>query len=621
MKLSIIMPYYNTEKYTPKLLECLDKQMRDDVEVIIIDDGSKIPFTTDYPWAKVIRQKNTGPGLARNKGLDAMTGEYFTFLDSDDMVTDNYLSCIFEKIEEGFDYCYLSWKSMPGGWQCSVQLKSVEDEFPPFNLCVWNRVYKTATFGKQRFSPNKLWSEDADYIYRLNERGKKVFIPETIYLYRSDTPHSWTKKMMTGEIDYKRIVYNVPRVTEAIRDEIIKEYENNEIILLTNENPYPELKKKAMCMAFNTPINGTELRGVQYSGFKKIIRPISTQVVIWTAFTQQIGGIETWIYNFVKNMSKYYDILVLYDTIDSAQLARLQKIVRCVKRDNRKIICDTCIISRITDRLPATVSAKQVVQMVHACKMMPQWSIPQNHDHIIGVSQAVFDSFGEKNGKVIYNFVDKPTTKKCLLLISATRLSKRSAFEKGHARMLQLADMLEKADIPYIWLLFSDDDFPNKHDRMIILPPELDIAPYLAKADYYVSLSDAEGFGYSMVEAMINGTALLTTPITVLPELGFKDGENGYIIPFDMDFDVNKLMKIPKIEYKRTNTASIKQWRSILGDTKPKHDYVPTKSVTVEITATYYDTLLQEKLRGGQRINMTEERAQTVIDAGYGRRV
>jgi hypothetical protein len=67
---------------------------------------------------------------------------------------------------------------------------------------------------------------------------------------------------------------------------------------------------------------------------------------------------------------------------------------------------------------------------------------------------------------------------------------------------------------------------------MVVLPPILDIAPYLARADYYVSLSDAEGYGYSMIESLINNTALLTTPISVLPELGFKEGEHGYTIPF-----------------------------------------------------------------------------------------
>ena len=570
MKLSIIMPYYNTEQYTPALLEVLDKQMRDDVEVIIVDDGSKVPFKTKYKWAKVIRQENAGPGLARNKGLDAMTGEYFTFIDSDDLVTDDYFDKVFEKIDEGFDYCYISWKSLPGGWQCSVQLKSIDDEFPPFNLCVWNRIYKTATFGKNRFSPNKLWSEDADYIYRLDEKGKKAFIPDFIYLYRSDTPNSWTKKMMNGQIEYTRIVFNVPEVTEEIRDEILKEYEKNEIILLTNKNPYPELKKKAMILPFNSPINGTELRGVKYNGFKQIIKPISTQIVIWTSFTQQIGGIETWIYNFCKTMSKYYDILVLYDTISTNQLARLQQIVRCHKRDKQQIICDTCIISRITDKLPDTVQAKQTVQMVHACKMMPQWSIPQDHDYIIGVSQTALDSFNEKKGTVIYNLVDKSTDKECLTLISATRLSKVSAFEKGHARMIKLAEMLEDADIPYIWMIFSDEGMNPKRPNMVVFPPTLDIAPYLKKADYYVSLSDAEGFGYSMVESLINGTPIISTPIDVLPEIGFENEKHGYIVPFDMSFDVRKLLNIPKVEYKRTNTESVKKWRSILGNKKPK---------------------------------------------------
>lgn len=617
--LSIIIPYYNTEKYIMPLLDTLDKQMRSDVEIIIVDDGSKTPFKTNYKWAKVIRQKNAGPGLARNTGLDAMSGEYFTFIDSDDMVTGNYLKCIFEKIKEGFDYCYLSWKSLPGGWQCSVQLNSIDDEFPAFNLCVWNRVYKTATFGQHRFSPNKLWSEDADYIYRLDERGKKAFIPECIYLYRSNTPNSWTKKMMNGQIDYTRIVYNVPTVTPEIRDDILKEYEHNEIILLTNNNSYPELKKKAMCLPFNTPINGTELRGTPYSGFKRIIKPISTQVVIWTAFTQAIGGIETWIYNFCKYMSKYYDILVLYETINPVQLARLQKIVRCEKAGNRTIVCDTCIVSRITDKVPSIIQAKQTVQMVHACKMMPQWAIPQDHDYIIGVSQAVLDSFNEQNGQVIHNLIDKPTTDRCLFLISATRLDKNSAFEKGHARMLKLADMLTDAGIEYIWLLFSDAGFPEKRKNMIVMPPTMNIAPFLAKADYYVSLSDAEGYGYSMVESLINSTPVITTPISVLAELGFKDNEHGYIVPFDMDFDVLKLLEVPEVQYKQTNTKSIKEWRKILGDTVPKHDYVPEKLKTVKILKEYKDVAIGRLLSQGEKVIMSEERAKLVVDKGYGR--
>lgn len=624
-KLSIIIPAYNAENYLPQLLACLDKQMIPGVEVIIIDDGSKIPFKTDYSWATVIRQKNSGPGIARNIGLDKMTGEYFTFIDADDMVADNYLAAILDKIKtEQFDYCYLSWTTLPGGWQCSVKLNSVEDKFPAFNLCVWNRVYKTATFGKHRFNPKKLWSEDADFIYRLNEHGKKSFIGEYLYYYRSDTPDSWTKRMMNGELDYTRIVYNLKEVKAdniELLEEIKREYADNEIVLLTDRNEIPELERYCMVMRYNTPVHGDILRGDTYSGFKRIEKFKRTQVIIWTAVTQQIGGIETWIFNFVKNMSKYYDITVLYDQIDGKQLARLEQYVECIKQNPKQtIICDTIIVSRITDKVPDNIKAKQSIQMVHACKMVPQWSIPQNTDCIVGVSQAALDSFNEPNGQVIYNLTDKPTDKRCLLLISATRLSKTSAFEKGHARMLKLADMLHEAQIPFLWLIFSDQPLKGARENMIVLPPTLNIAPYLARADYYVSLSDAEGYGYSMVESLINGTALITTPIDVLSEIGFKDGFNGYVVPIDLDkFDVQKLLDIPQFEYKTTNTKSIKQWRKLLGDTKPTHAYNPHEKVKLRVTQKYHDTNLNRIVNVGEVLHIHEKRAEIIQSAGYGR--
>lgn len=625
MRLSIIIPTYNADAYLPQLLDCLDKQMVPDVEVIIVDDGSKVPFKTDYKWATVIRQENAGPGIARNTGLNKMTGEYFTFIDADDMVSEKYLATILDKIEtEAFDYCYLSWKTMPGGWNCTVQLNSVEDKFPGFNLCVWNRVYKSATFGKHRFNPKKLWSEDADFIYRLNEHGKKSFIGDIMYYYRSDTPDSWTKKMFSGQLDYTRIVYNIKEVkptdTELLA-EIKREYADNEIVLLTDKLGIPELEHYCMIMRYNTPIKGTILRGDFYSGFIKIEKPKTTQVIIWTAVTQQIGGIETWIYNFCKTMSKYYDIIVLYEQIDGKQLARLEQYVECIKRDPKQIIiCDTIIVSRITDKIPENINPKQTIQMCHTCKMQDFLKVPQDKDHIVMVSKAAAESFNEDKAEVIYNLTDEPTQKKCLLLISATRLSKLSAFEKGHARMLKLADLLDEAQIPFVWLIFSDNKLDNARRNMVILPPILDIAPYLAKADYYVSLSDAEGYGYSMVESLINNTALLTTPISVLPEIGFKEGVNGYTIPFEVDgFDVQKLLDIPQFEYKQTNTKSIKQWRKLLGDTKPTHAYDPSDKVKVKIIKSYKDTKLNRILNIGDEIFMQKNRAEAVQSAGYGR--
>ncbi|MBQ7588358.1 MAG: glycosyltransferase [Lachnospiraceae bacterium] len=634
MKLSIIIPCYNAENYLPDLLQCLEGQIMKmaynspetdkEVEVFLIDDGSKVPVSADYPWVQIYRKENEGPGIARNVGLDHMTGDYFTFIDADDMVADYYLSAIFDKIEaEDFDYCYLSWTTMPGGWNCTVKLTSVEDKFPGFNLCVWNRVYKTATFGRQRFNPKKLWSEDADFIYRLNERGKKSFISEIMYYYRSDTPDSWTKRMFRGELDYNRIVYNLKEVrpddTELL-EEIRREYADNEIVLLTDSNGIPELEKYCMIMKYNTSCSGMELRGDPFSGFRKIQRPYVTQVLVYVSAEHEIGGIETFTYNFCAHMSKYYDITVLYDAkFAREQMNRLTEIVPVIKNTDRTIICDTAINTRIVKDLPKNIKYKQSIQMSHTCKMKlwGQLSVPQDKDFKVFVSDVAARSFGEKEGEyeVIHNLTLPTETKKALLLVSATR----STPEKGMKRMLMLARHLTRSQIPFIWLYFTKDHINEAPKNLIHMDPTLDISPYIKMADYLVQLSDSEAFGYSMVEALELGTAIITPPFEVLPELGIEEGKHGYVLPWDIDsFDCSKLLKIPKFKYKRDNEKIVKQWRDLLGYTKPTHKYKPSENVTVKIIKTYKDIALDRVVTKDTVMKMPRDRAQIVQQAGYG---
>lgn len=639
MKLSIIIPCYNAENYLPGLLQCLDNQIMKmayntpntdkEVEVFLIDDGSKVPVVADYPWAQVFRKQNEGPGIARNVGLEHMTGDYFTFIDADDMVADNYLEAIFDKIEtEAFDYCYLSWKSMPGGWQCSVQLKSVEDKFPGFNLCVWNRVYKTATFGKHRFNPKKLWSEDADFIYRLKEHGKKSFISEYLYFYRSDTPNSWTKRMMSGDLDYCRIVYNLKEVkadnTELL-EEIKREYADNEIVLLTDRNEIPELANYCMIMKYNTPVSGTILRGDKYNGFRQIQRPYVTQVLIYVAAEHAIGGIETWTYNFCYHMSKYYDIAVLYDAVfNPMQLARLSRIVPVIRNTTRIILCDTAINTRIVKSIPTNVKAKQTIQMSHTCKMelFNQTSVPNGADHRIFVSETAAKSFGEdpEHYEVIHNLTLPQDIKRPLMLVSATR----STAEKGIERMVRFAKLLDTAKISYFWLHFAAKPIPNAPAHLIHMQPSMDVQSYIKAADYLVQLSDSEAFCYSIFEALELGTAIITTPLEVLSEFGIKDGVHGYVVPFEVDgFNPEVLQTVPQFEYKYDNKKIIKQWRKLLGNTKPKHDYKPSEiqTVMVEILKPYNDIQLDRRVEQGEILEMTEERAQVIVSVGHGRRV
>lgn len=621
MKLSIIIPYYNAKKYTDMLLDCLAPQITDEVEVILVDDGSTTPYKTKYEWCKVKRKRNGGVSSARNAGLDECTGEYVAFIDNDDLVAENYIETILNKIDaEHFDYCYMSWKTMPGHWECDVKLKSIEDKFPPFNLCVWNRIYKRDMIGSVRFNTKKKIAEDAEFIRKVHERDKKkAFIPDYMYFYRTASENSLTKQFAEGRLDMERVVYHIPHVTKDMT-QLLKEFEDTdkyaEVILMTNQNDLPELEDYAMVMK-PYRIRGTELRGVSTPLFEKIERPEETQIIIYTAVTQAIGGIETFIYNFCQVMRKYYDIIVLYDEISPLQLSRLREIVDVRKNDPAKMMaCDTVIINRITDKIPANIRYKQSIQMVHACKMVPSWTVP-NADAVITVSDTVADSFPDIPAHTtINNLTYTQETKRAMILVSATRTK---TFEKGQKRMAALGRLLEKKKIPYIWLCFTDGPIPGATKNMIRMEPTLDILSFVKSADYLVQLSDMEGFCYSIVEALELGTAVITTPIDVLSEIGFVDMVNGYMVPFEItdDLDVDMFRKIPKFEYKYDNEPRIAQWRKILGNKKPKRKYDPSKMPTCRITRDYFDVEFGRNMKAGEIVKMSMTRANTVRDAGY----
>lgn len=103
-KISVVIPVYNSQKYLGECLTSLSKQTFTDFEVIIIDDGS----TDDSPAIierycnsqknfKVFRQNNSGLSVARNVGVEKSTGEFITFIDSDDYVAKNYLEVLVNK--------------------------------------------------------------------------------------------------------------------------------------------------------------------------------------------------------------------------------------------------------------------------------------------------------------------------------------------------------------------------------------------------------------------------------------------------------------------------------------------------------------------------------------------
>ena len=99
MFLSVIIPVYNAEKYLCKCIESLLSQTYTNLEIILVDDGSKddsLSICREYEKAdsrvKCFHKENGGLSSARNYGLDRATGEYITFVDSDDVISLDFFS-------------------------------------------------------------------------------------------------------------------------------------------------------------------------------------------------------------------------------------------------------------------------------------------------------------------------------------------------------------------------------------------------------------------------------------------------------------------------------------------------------------------------------------------------
>ena len=559
-RLSIIIPCYNAEPYIDELMKSLMPQVTEDIEVIVVDDGSEFPYLPNFPKIKVIRKENGGVSSARNYGLNASTGEYIAFVDADDILSDKYIELVLGAIKDNPDTVYLSWKSIDGRHGKIIQ--SETDEFNPYNRCVWNRVFKRTYIDGMTFDESMPVAEDDDFLKRLPKPKSKTYIPVPVYFYRSGVKGGLTDRKLNGEFD---------------------------IVPIPEQNEVPE---------------------------------IITQVVVYCGNTATIGGVETFIYNFCKEMCQFYDILVLYtDRMDGLQIIRLAEYVQVKRNDGKLIQCNTAINIRLTDVIPRNVRYKELIQMSHTCQLAQSgkwhWTIKKNYNKLVFVSQAAADSFADQNldYQVIPNLTDPDKPRKSLLLVSACRLT----WEKGEERVYQLAQAFRNNNIPFVWLVFSNQPLKRVIPGVVHCPSTLDVRSYFQKADYVVQLSDIESFCYTLAEALELGTPVLTTPLEVLPEIGFKDGKNGYVIPFDMkDINVEKIYKcIPHFKALPCRNAElIKKWRELLGNTTPTHSYDPGDGF-IEVVAlqNYNDLELQRYIPIGTKLKMRKERALALISA------
>ncbi len=189
IKLSIVIPYYKTYEETQKLMDILIPQITEEVEVFLIDDGCHEERLDQYQEKiNIIHlEENHGLSYARNRGIECATGEYLTFVDSDDYVADDYIKTIIDKINScDFDYCYFSWQAIN-----SKMIVRIKDEPPTWNLAVWKAIYKMDYV--ELFDENIRFMEDVPWQIKMREKkGKKEIIDKILYYYNDGRPGSLT---------------------------------------------------------------------------------------------------------------------------------------------------------------------------------------------------------------------------------------------------------------------------------------------------------------------------------------------------------------------------------------------------------------------------------------------
>ena len=191
MKVSVIVPVYNVESYLDKCLTSLVKQTLQEIEIIVVNDGSKDnsekiieKYLKKYPEKiKYIKKANGGLSSARNEGLKYASGEYIGFVDSDDYVSLNTFNLMYKKAKEkNFDLvvCNLNYvyetktKMVSAGLDKDLENEDeVKKNIVFLYPAVWNKLYKKEILDSLKFKEG-IWYEDVEFNFRVYPRVKSI---------------------------------------------------------------------------------------------------------------------------------------------------------------------------------------------------------------------------------------------------------------------------------------------------------------------------------------------------------------------------------------------------------------------------------------------------------------
>ena len=234
-KISVIVPVYNTEEYLEKCICSLRNQTYSDLEIIIVDDGSNKParllcdkLAKEDSRIIVVHKQNGGLSSSRNTGIEVASGEYISFLDSDDYVADDFYATLLGAVKDETTIAcshivrvdengVLTHRNDPhiDGGQISMQDYVCELLLHVGDVSTCSKLFPRKIIGNIRFDESKL-NEDLLFMMEIATKASMLSFTGKIgyyYLVRSGSNSTKYGKaiedMATNAIHVRTIVHRL----------------------------------------------------------------------------------------------------------------------------------------------------------------------------------------------------------------------------------------------------------------------------------------------------------------------------------------------------------------------------------------------------------------------------
>ena len=240
---SVIVPVYNVEKYMKKCIDSILNQTFNNLEILLIDDGSTDrsgsicdAYSERYEKCRTIHKDNAGLGMARNTGLENVKGEYVTFVDSDDWIHRQYFDILIDFAQEQNADIVSADYIETGGAVDDNNIEKAYVQYLGFDGCgalkykqnrfyVWGKLFSKEAIGSIRFDKDMSFGEDNLFVLDVYGKNKKlgtVMLKCALYRYfvreQSASREDFLEKQI---VLYKR---QMQRIKEYNDKDLAKEY-------------------------------------------------------------------------------------------------------------------------------------------------------------------------------------------------------------------------------------------------------------------------------------------------------------------------------------------------------------------------------------------------------------